>query len=257
MKMPTGKEAYEMSGLDAKTMTALEKTIRALPQPFSNSGRTAMEAFVQWNLMALVEVNNFASTYTGFKVAIKPEIFSFRSFDAEESERIQEHAISCQEAYLDAVQAHEPFTDILAPLFAVFLGGGEKNACQHFTPWAMAMAAARSLPAKKSGVCTIGDPTCGAGTMLLAHLRHWFEIRGAKDSENDIIIAGDKDSLCAAMTALQLMATQSVFGLKIGEITIAVEDAIRRDGFIAFHSMMNGRRSIAHSEEDSEEEAHA
>lgn len=255
MKKPTAKEAYDNSGLDVRSMMALEKAIKALPAPYSNSGRTAMEAFVQWNLMALVQVNNSIADYMGFRASINPQAFDFRSFDAEESERIEEQALACQDAYAEAIQAHEPFTDLLGPLFAVLVGEGEENACQHFTPWNMAMGAVRLLPTKP-GPYIMGEPTCGAGTTLLAPLQHRFKTLGAKDCEHAIIIAGDRDPLCAAMTALQLMANQCGFLMPIGEVSISVEDAIRRDGIVAFHSIMNGRMPVAFEEEDSEEEAH-
>lgn len=241
MSMTKSKDAYQSAGLDVSSMLELERAIRAVPEPYSNSGRSAMEAFVQWTLMALVECNSAISEITGLTATINPNGLGFRAFKQEESDRIVDSGGACLDAYGDAIKVHGPFTDLLGPLYAVLVGGGGQNACQHFTPWNMAMGIVSTCPKSQSSTYTIADPACGAGTLLLAQLQARHNTEGKQGCGTAIVMAGDKDPLCAAMTALQLMASQFAFSCPIGEVSISVEDAIRRDGFVAFHSIRKGR----------------
>lgn len=78
-------------------------------------------------------------------------------------------AVTC---YLDTVKQHDPFTDILGPLYDTELG---KEHGQFMTPPNLSDSAMRFLGGPSHGD-TIADPTCGTGALLLAQLRQRHDV---------------------------------------------------------------------------------
>ena len=139
------------------------------------------------------------------------------------------------DAYVAAMQHAAPFECLLGELFNVVVGAGQKSDCQHFTPWDMASAIPRLLPEGRTltgdamvAPVTVMDPACGSGTLLLAqiqgHLRNGHNRPDALKSL--VVMANDRDPLCAAMTALQLLMNQLVWERPIGLVNVECKDTI-------------------------------
>jgi len=128
-------------------------------------------------------------------------------------------------AYGEAVAAFEPFECILGRLFNELVGTGRKKKdCQHFTPWAQATAIMRFLPAIPDAH-KIGEICCGAGTLLLGRLH---QVAKADPSAlRDIsVLANDRDPLCAALTALQLLSNQLIWRMPLSRVVVECKDII-------------------------------
>jgi len=76
---------------------------------------------------------------------------------------------------------------------------------------------------------TVMDPACGSGTLLLAqiqgHLRNGNNRPNAL--KNLVVMANDRDPLCAAMTSLQLLMNQLVWERPIGLVNVECKDTIK------------------------------
>lgn len=125
-------------------------------------------------------------------------------------------------SYIELVRESKPFEDVLLNVFAEMAMDGDAQAkCQHFTPPALSKGAMRMMMVKEVNL-TMSDPTCGSGALLLA---------ACQAAEPDGLLlrhveGNDLDPLCAGMTALQLMANQSIHERPIGCVTIQRRDMI-------------------------------
>lgn len=124
--------------------------------------------------------------------------------------------------YMSWLQETQPFSDLLGPLFGeLIVDKHTKKQGQAFTPEPLAHGAMRFMPPQASGG-KIMDPTCGSGTLLLV---------ACQKLTRDVLIqsevhGNDRDPLCAAMTALQLMANQYHHQMHIGRMVIECKDII-------------------------------
>ncbi len=71
----------------------------------------------------------------------------------------------------------------------------------------------------------MGDPTCGAGTLLLAKL-HELVRNDPKALLGLTVKANDRDPLCSAITALQLLSNQVIWRMPIGSVVVECKDII-------------------------------
>jgi len=129
------------------------------------------------------------------------------------------------QAYGSAVETFEPFECILGRLFTEFVGSGKDDDCQFFTPWNAACFLAGFYVKPDKDNLLMCDPCCGAGTLLLAKLNQQAKedaavLRGVE------VFANDRDPLCAAMTALQLLSNQLIWRMPIRQIFIECKDII-------------------------------
>lgn len=129
------------------------------------------------------------------------------------------------QAYGGAVEIFEPFECILGQLFSDFVGRGKKDDAQYFTPWNLACALIAFASTPQKDEWEMGDPTCGAGTLLLAKL-HSLAAEDPKALRGLTVQANDRDPLCAAMTALQLLSNQLIWRMPIGGVVVECKDVI-------------------------------
>lgn len=102
--------------------------------------------------------------------------------------------------YFAAVRSLPPWTDLLGFLHAEVASRRDlKGKGQHFTPNPLATASLLFMPRQTGG--EVSDPTCGSGALLLA------AVRQNTDLTRMTLHANDRDPLCCAMTALQLLAS--------------------------------------------------
>ena len=154
----------------------------------------------------------------------------------------EDWCLEAGQAYGGAVETFEPFECILGQLFSEFVGAGKKDDAQYFTPWdfARAMTAFATTPQKDEW--SMGDPTCGAGTLLLAKL-HELVRNDPKALLGLTVKANDRDPLCSAMTALQLLSSQVIWGMPIGSVVVECKDIITQylDTRVVFWSLTRAR----------------
>lgn len=111
--------------------------------------------------------------------------------------------------YAEMVIEADPFSDLLGLVY-MELGSeyGKKRMGQFFTPDAVStMCAEMTAPyslTEPDRLHTLLEPASGAGSMLLVYVRVWLSRFHRVDNLG--VYAVDLDSLCARMTALQLLS---------------------------------------------------
>lgn len=140
-------------------------------------------------------------------------------------------------AYLTAVRNNEPWADLLSVVHAELISNRQdKKLAQHFTPWGLVKALNLFVHRETDEPYTLADPTCGAGSLILGHVHSLVSTGKEADLSNCDCWGNDLDPLCAAMTALQVMANQWVHGPVFGRVQITVGDAITREYRLLFKS---------------------
>lgn len=127
------------------------------------------------------------------------------------------------DAYMDELHASAPLTDIFYHLHVEMYDGKSKDLAQHFTPSNLVSASVDCLDVDEfeGDICNIGDPCCGSGGFLLEVIKRLHN-RGIPAN----VLANDKDHLCAAMTALQILANVYYHRIVIDVMTVFRADAI-------------------------------
>jgi hypothetical protein len=217
------------------------KEIEKMPNP--NGGRGGREAFaffIQCALGAVCEANYHNGSQM-FLTNSDHRALGFVAIDPDLPEATYAEVGRAVHAYLEAVRASEPFTDLISPVFAHFVGRTGKGLGQFFTPSTLALSCAMLLDVA-AGPLRLSDPCCGAGGLLLAYLQ--IQVR-ALTKTNDCrtlglsmeVHAGDIDPLCAAMSALQLTASQLIHGITLGRVTVEKGDSLTNEGSPVFRSI--------------------
>lgn len=137
--------------------------------------------------------------------------------------------------YLQTVYDGEYGQDILGDLYMEIRSRWGKSALgQYFTPQIVCdMMAIMTLsempcsPDKDQRFIRVMEPTCGAGTMLLSTLRALSNAGPADVLLSYSFTAIDLDSLCASMTAVQLLANAAVHDRPLGELIVFQGDSLR------------------------------
>lgn len=130
------------------------------------------------------------------------------------------------ECYGELIMTHEPFEDILGPVFMEVVSGKSRDVKgQFFTPWSickmMAMMTIGTDPIKSlDRMTTIIDPACGSGATLLAAANQILTTQGNQALYMTSFSAIDIDLLCARLTAVQMVANCNVLGVQLGEIVV-------------------------------------
>lgn len=207
----------------------LVKAIRAIP---ASNNRERMTLFVNYGLKAAVyrQLEKFVAN-SGLPVMPWVDMDLLGALNEKQADWHGE----ATDAYVSAMQHAAPFECLLGELFNVVVGAGHKSDCQHFTPWGMASAIPRFLPEgmqvteeASAAPVTVMDPACGAGTLLLAQIQDHLLKGGSRPDalRNLVVMANDRDPLCAAMTSLQLLMNQLVWERPIGLVNVECKDAI-------------------------------
>jgi len=207
----------------------LVKAIRAIP---ASNNRERMTLFVNYALKAAVH-RQLEKFQANLGLPVMPWVDMDLLGPVKEGQADWHGQVT--DAYVTAMQHAAPFECLLGEVFNVVVGAGQKSDCQHFTPWDMASAIPRLLPEGRTltgdamvAPVTVMDPACGSGTLLLAqiqgHLRNGHNRPDALKSL--VVMANDRDPLCAAMTALQLLMNQLVWERPIGLVNVECKDTI-------------------------------
>lgn len=220
------KWAEECQQRKALAYKRLKKAVMDIP---AHSARERMSKFVAYGLRSSIHMQ-LEKRRKGEGVPVLPwmDVGLLSDVDFEDGEWHAEVA----DAYVAAIESAEPFECILSQLFNELVGSGQKKRdCQDFTPWGIARAMQRFLPLTVDAgqeMPLLNDPTCGSGTLLLAQL--WGLVQKHRDDPDalkDIVVsANDRDPLCAAMTALQLLINQLVWERPIGCVQVECKDVI-------------------------------
>jgi hypothetical protein len=162
----------------------------------------------------------------------KQEVFLnvplWRALGAEEAQSSEiEAVVNATRVYLALVLESPAFTDVLCEAHAHLLARGDGDGLgQYFTPPDVADLAAvlavdqvaRYPPKKAPGEpFRIHEPACGAGSLLLGHLRSMP--RGWLLPEV-VIEAIDIDPMCCAMTTLQFVANSLLHNKRLQQVRV-------------------------------------
>ncbi|WP_254806855.1 SAM-dependent methyltransferase [Xanthomonas campestris] len=196
-------------------VTALVKAIQAIPSADHTpwNPRVAVETFVQHALMSIWRIQ------VDTKACLDPKVIAFVPLQ-QNAEAVPEVAAAIT-AYLNAVTASRPFEDVLGRVHAELLARRGEGLGQFFFPGDL-LNLAQGLDTRHrpggSGV-KVYDSCCGAGSLALAAIRGRLK---HTTSEKILVLAGDIDPLCAAMTALQIHANQTFHLLPLGAVKVTV-----------------------------------
>lgn len=145
--------------------------------------------------------------------------------------------------YLDLVQSHPPFTDVME-VIGLSNTKLSRTLGQFLTPSKVAYGGSHFLELRDLSDgehVSVGDPTgCGAGSMLLGWLRMVHEHH--PDRLNQIHILGvDIDPKMVKLTAVQISLACLYHNIPIGSLKLHTADAIRDYSDFAF----NGTRTLS------------
>lgn len=130
------------------------------------------------------------------------------------------------DAYADAVAGCEPFEDILGPAYMTMASSGRKDQLgQFFTPWPIAMMMAAMVghdsgPLPEDRLLTACDPCSGSGVMMLALCNQVLRTQGPSALRCWSITCCDLDSICAAMSTVQLLSNANLHDVQLGEVLV-------------------------------------
>lgn len=228
------------SGLD--NLSPLVDAIKAIPTgPRFDAGK-ALSMFTQTTLCALIDTNSHLGNPLSFVTRIDHAAFGFTAFVREKG-RAFEWEMKVTEAYYRAVQSNEPFEDVLTAIHGEFLSRfGGNGLGQHFTPADLAklaglLGAQNFKKHTQEGLIRIGEPTCGAGSLIMGSISELMKSEGRGVVSRLSVTANDLDPLCSAMTTLQLMANQFIHALPLAQIEVTVGNTLTMDLRMAFQSM--------------------
>lgn len=131
---------------------------------------------------------------------------------------------ACLEAYTQALEKNEPFSDILGACYMDLASTWKQSALgQFFTPQSIAvmMASMFGTTAVSQGkLTTVIDPACGSGCMLLSYMQV-IQRMGRPGELKEFMFAGvDLDPVCADMATVQIIANCNLHQLEIGELIV-------------------------------------
>jgi hypothetical protein len=245
----------------ASASTKVESICRAIEKiPCRNGVFNAREAFGTFIQHALCSIT-VANKHIGeplFLTHANFELLGFSRIDLTLPDTAYAEILVAVDAYMRAVKTNPPFTDLLTPIHAHFLGANGKGLGQFFTPWDLAkLCSALAIDHQQRhgepSPVRMSDPCCGAGGLLLAYIQDRLYDRKQHPAEpggdvyarferaiNTRVHANDIDPLCSAMTALQLCASQFVHmldGTSLGSVEIEVGCTLTGKKVVAFRSM--------------------
>lgn len=201
----------------------LAKAIRGIPTGHRWNPSQALTLFAYEGLALLVEASERGGVVAARIYA--PLMAGYQGpADADQARAVHGAVL----AYLEAVRHAPPFADVLTALHADLLGHhGGNGLGQHFTPWDLSCLASslahdhRKRHPREMGLARVYEPCTGAGGLVLAQLQDFEgDLAGVRVEANDL------DPLCAALTALQLLANQMMHRKALGECVVTVGDAL-------------------------------
>ena len=220
----------------------LVDAIRAIPTGSRFDEGKALSMFVQTALCTVTDANKDPRLSQLIATRIEHQALCFTPFVRFEAQPFDWEG-PVIEAYLHAVKDNEPFQDVLTAIHAEFLlRSGGNGLGQHFTPLDMAdlmgaIAADHLRRHPLQGVIRIGEPACGAGSLVLAQIRQLIRINGRDIAKRLALECNDIDPLCSAMTALQLMANQFLHVLPLAKVEVTVGNTLTMNLRMGFQSI--------------------
>lgn len=225
-----------------KNLTPLVDAIKAIPTgPRFDAGK-ALLMFTQTTLCALIDTHSRLGNPLRFATRIDHHAFGFTPFVRENGQAFG-WEMKVTEAYYRAVQSNEPFEDVLTAIHGEFLSRfGGNGLGQHFTPADLAklaglLGAQHFKKHPQDGLIRIGEPTCGAGSLIMGSISELMKSEGRGVVSRLSVTANDLDPLCSAMTTLQLVANQFIHALPLAQIEVTVGNTLTMDLRMAFQSM--------------------
>ncbi len=220
----------------------LVKAIRAIPTGSRFDEGKALSMFVQTALCTVTDCVKDPRFSKWMATRIEHQALGFTPFVRVDAQPFNWEG-PVIEAYLAAVRDNEPFEDVLGAVHAELLGRfGGNGLGQHFTPPDLAdlLGAIGADHFKRhplQGVIWICEPCCGAGSLVLAQIRQLIKVNGRDITGRLALECNDIDSLCSAMTALQLLANQFLHVLHLAKAEVTVGNTLTMNFRMAFQSI--------------------
>ncbi|WP_063909283.1 N-6 DNA methylase [Burkholderia vietnamiensis] len=161
--------------------------------------------------------------------------------------------------YQNLVAASAPFTDLLSDFYSTLIAPEQAKAqAQYMTPtyladMVMRFTLSKSLPLRAGEPNMAGDPTCGSGALLLAHLRHRFETFGKATLACTYVVGNDRDPAMMKLATVQIALSSLAHGLPLGGLMLYRADLITEymtDNTLAVAVHPNVEQAIAHGRRD-------
>jgi len=140
--------------------------------------------------------------------------------------------------YAKCVKLGREFEDILGDVYQeIAASSTQKHFGQYFTPFSVATLMAQMTMGdlrqyqSDDRICTVMEPACGSGAMILAFARAAMNKYGPDILPYLSFTAIDKDSVCARMCAVQFMSNLFVHRLTLGEICVYSGNSLTFEDF--------------------------
>lgn len=127
--------------------------------------------------------------------------------------------------YAEIVKESEPFTDVLSILHEEILltGGRGEGLGQFFTPPDLARSLALMLfnetTEYPSGIISIGEPCCGAGSLALSPLQTLYKAHPERLRDVHLFL-NDLDTLAVKSAVLQVLMTCLYHDVELGKLEV-------------------------------------
>lgn len=225
--------------------------------PIRSSAKAIVDDIVQLQFNTLASVLPLTYAATGVTWFDDRHLIALNEYRAHPEAWSELVALSVEHQNLVAASA--PFTDLLSDFYGTLIAPKQARAkAQHMTPthladMVMRFTLSKSLPLRAGEPSRIGDPTCGSGALLLAHLRHRLETFGKDALACTYVLGNDIDPAMMKLATVQIGTSCLVHGLPLGGLMIYNADLITgymRDNTLAVAVHPNVEQAIAHGRRD-------
>jgi hypothetical protein len=160
--------------------------------------------------------------------------------------------------YQNLVAASVPFADLLSDFYGASIAPKSAKAqAQFMTPTYVADVVTRFALDKSAPVGAepdqIADPTCGAGALLLAHLRHRFVTHGKAGMACTYVLANDIDPAMMRLATVQIGTSCLAHQVPLGGLMMyranLIADYMKKDTLaVSIHP--NVEQAVKHGHHD-------
>lgn len=224
--------------------------------PIRSSAKAIVDDIVQLQFNTLASVLPLTYAATGVTWFDDRHLIALNEYRDHPEAWAELVALSVE--YQNLVAASAPFTDLLSDFYGTLIAPEQARAkAQHMTPTHLAnlvmrFTLSKSEPVRAGEPSRIGDPICGSGALLLAHLRHRLETFGKDALACTYVLGNDIDPAMMKLATVQIGTSCLVHRLPLGGLMVHRANLIGEynDNTLAVAVHPNVEQAIAHGRRD-------
>ncbi|WP_430228334.1 N-6 DNA methylase [Paraburkholderia tropica] len=224
--------------------------------PIRSSAKAIVDDIVQLQFNTLASVLPLTYAATGVTWFDDRHLIALNEYRDHPEAWAELVALSVE--YQNLVAASAPFADLLSDFYGTLIAPAQARAkAQHMTPTHLAnlvmrFTLSKSEPVRAGEPSRIGDPICGSGALLLAHLRHRLETFGKDALACTYVLGNDIDPAMMKLATVQIGTSCLVHRLPLGGLMVHRANLIGEynDNTLAVAVHPNVEQAIAHGRRD-------